>query len=71
MYRKTHRALAQAVREGAARAGMDFDQTEIMAVTVADVCEQHTPKAATFDREVFLALACSQQRQPSLTDAEE
>jgi hypothetical protein len=63
MYKSTHRALAKAVREGASSAALDYDQTEIIAVAIADVCEAATPKTATFDREVFLALAC-QQRLP-------
>lgn len=67
MYKATHRALAKAVREGAASAGLDYDQTEIIAVAIADVCQTATPKTATFDREVFLALACQQR---ALTAAE-
>jgi hypothetical protein len=66
MYRRTHRALAKAIQQAGADTMMD--EAQIMAITnrVADVCEEHTPASATFDREVFVALAT--QRQMALTE---
>jgi hypothetical protein len=64
VYKRTHRALAKAIREAGAKSMMDEGQIAAMADAVADVCEEHTPKSATFDREVFIALA--NQRQMAL-----
>jgi hypothetical protein len=59
MYKATHRAIARAVRDAGLKADMSEDQVIAMASALADVCEAHTPKSATFDREVFLAIATS------------
>jgi hypothetical protein len=59
MYKSTHRALARAVRDTGLQSGMNEDQVLAIANAMADVCEEHTPKSATFDREVFLAIATS------------
>jgi hypothetical protein len=69
MYRRTHRALAKAIQQAGSESMMDEGQ--ILAITnrIADVCEENTPKSATFDREVFVALAT--QRQSQLTIAED
>lgn len=61
MYRRTHRALATAIREAGVRASMDEGQVLMMAQSIADVCEDSTPASATFDREVFIALATQRQ----------
>jgi hypothetical protein len=57
MYRKTHRALAKAIQQAAAASNMDDTQVMSITTAVADVCEDHTPATASFDREVFVALA--------------
>jgi hypothetical protein len=64
MYRRTHRALAKAIREAGAAQNLTETQVAAMAEAIADVCEEHTPKSAAFDREVFIALA--NQRQMTL-----
>lgn len=66
MYRRTHRALAKAIAEAAAAS--DLTEAQIMAITtrIADVCEESTPKSASFDREVFVALAT--RRQSTIED---
>jgi hypothetical protein len=59
MYRSDHVALAKAVRDGSAAADLTDDAINIIAKAVADVCEQRTPAAAKFDRELFMAYALS------------
>ena len=61
MYRRTHRALAKAIREAATESAMS--EAQVMAITgrIADVCEESTPQTSTFDREVFVALAVQRQ----------
>jgi hypothetical protein len=65
MYRKTHRALAKAIQHAAEESGLDDAQIAAVTNAVADVCEEHTPATASFDREVFVALAT--QRQIAVT----
>jgi hypothetical protein len=61
VYKSTHRALARAVRVAGQKADLTEAEVAIVAVEIADVCENSTPKSATFDREVFLALATQRQ----------
>ena len=61
MYRKTHRALAKAIQQASAQTSMSEAQIAAITDTIADVCEQHTPSTASFDREVFVALATQRQ----------
>jgi hypothetical protein len=59
VYRSDHVALAKAVRDGSARAGLGNDETEIIAKAIATVCEERTPASAKFDPELFMAYAMS------------
>lgn len=61
MYRKTHRALAKAIQQAAAESMMDEGQIAAITQRIADVCEEQTPASASFDREVFVALATQRQ----------
>ena len=61
MYRRTHRALAKAISEAASASGMDEAQIVAITTRIADVCEENTPASASFDREVFVALATQRQ----------
>lgn len=56
MYRKDHIILAKAVRDSAARAGLDEDELKIVAEGIAGACES---RGGTFDRETFMAFALS------------
>lgn len=66
MYRKTHRALAKAIQQAGAQSEMSDAQIMSITTLVADVCEEQTPASASFDREVFVALAT--QRQSTLPE---
>lgn len=59
MYRSDHVALAKAVRDAGAEAGMDDEQIRTVATHVAKVAEARTPASATFDPELFMAYAMS------------
>jgi hypothetical protein len=61
MYRKTHRALAKAIQRAGAESEMNDAQIMSITTLVADVCEEQTPASASFDREVFVALATQRQ----------
>jgi hypothetical protein len=61
MYRRTHRALAKAIRESSHHSGLSNEQALDIAERIADVCEESTPKTSTFDREAFMALSLMRQ----------
>lgn len=64
IYKRTHRALARAIQKVGHGTDMSDEQVLALAEAIADVCEENTPTSATFDREVFIALAT--QRQMSI-----
>jgi hypothetical protein len=64
MYRSDHVAIAKAIRDGSAKAGLNTDDIEILTDSLAAVCEARTPAAAKFDPELFRAYALS----PVLSD---
>ena len=59
MYRSDHVALAKAVRDAGAEAGLDDTQIQTVAQHIAKVAEARTPASATFDPELFMAYAMS------------
>lgn len=61
MYRRTHRALAKAIRESVHSESLSNEQALDIASRIADVCEESTPKTSTFDREAFMALSLMRQ----------
>jgi hypothetical protein len=59
MHRADHIALAKALRDAATHTEVSTNDLALFADTVADVCQQRTPKEANFDRELFMAYAMS------------
>jgi len=62
MYRKDHLELARAIRDTAqADSDITFSTTKAFADAIAEVCVSRTPDRASFDREVFIALATQRE----------
>lgn len=58
MHRADHIAIAKAIRDTSDEY-LGTEQVRVVADALARVCNERTPKTASFDREMFMAYALS------------